>query len=679
MTLGAAKTHAADDHSTVASLLENRCFDCHSSGVDSEAGLDLTGFSADAQSADEAAIIRKLINVIDLGEMPPAMVEPLENSVRQQTVETLRASLFKAIAAGHIEPASTPIRRMNRFQYNNAVQDLFQLKPVVFTLPERMLRDHGGYFQPATGQMPETVRVGSRPLGKSQLIEPRLAGVGAFPQDLRAENGFDNRADHLSLSPLLMESFLQLGRSIVDSPDFNPKTAGIWKEFFAPPSSEDVIESAVRERLTTFLTRAFRRPVDAATHERYSTVALQLIDNGTSFTDAMKHVAAAAVASPRFLYLYDAPQSVDKSSTQYDLATRLSFLLWGSLPDDELLKLAGEGSLSDRQTLSEQVDRLLNDRRLKRFCDSFPTQWLQLDRIVSAVPDRAEFPDFYFAKYRSSMHMMLEPLLVFETVLIENRPITELIDSEFSYRSGRLSHLYYGKPQEGKKGGSEVTVIPFHRVSLDDRREGGCITTAAVMAMTSGTHETKPITRGAWLTTVVFNNPPEPPPADVPPLPEKPQVGEENLTLRERLVTHRERADCAGCHERIDPLGFALENFGPTGKWREKYHNGRDVDMAGTLFRRYPFQNVVEFKDAILVEKVRFTRAFASHLLSFALARELTVADEPAVDQIVRNTAADGYRMRTLIREVVLSEPFANPGNGDHPQAQRPHETAVTR
>lgn len=157
---------------------------------------------------------------------------------------------------------------------------------------------------------------------------------------------------------------------------------------------------------------------------------------------------------------------------------------------------------------------------------------------------------------------------------------------------------------------------------------------------------------------VIFNKPPEPPPADVPALGEKPSEGEEHWTLRERLSMHRERADCRGCHEQIDPLGFALENFNAIGRWREEYENDRRVDMEGVLFRKHPFTNVVEFKDAILAEKDRFVKGLAGHLLSFALARELGTADEIALDDIVKRVAAEGYGMKVLMREVILSEPF---------------------
>jgi hypothetical protein len=159
---------------------------------------------------------------------------------------------------------------------------------------------------------------------------------------------------------------------------------------------------------------------------------------------------------------------------------------------------------------------------------------------------------------------------------------------------------------------------------------------------------------------VIFNNPPEPPPADVPPLAEKPVGEESQLTLRERLGLHREQSNCKGCHEQIDPLGFALENYNPIGAWREEYANGREIDTAGVLFRKHRFNDVVEFKDAILEEKDRFARGFAEHLMSFALARETGVADQFALDQIVEATAKDDYKIQTLIKHVIMSEPFQN-------------------
>jgi hypothetical protein len=638
-------------------VFKESCGKCHGAKEKIKGDVNLMELKTVKDLSNNPELIQVMIDVLDFEEMPPEDEEPLNAATRKSLVIHLTDLLQVAVTTQQNYPA-TPIRRMNRFQYNNAVQDLFDLKVDVFALPERMLREHGDYFQPETGVMPDSLKAGSRPLGKSQLIDKRLGGVAAFPQDLRAEHGFDNRADHLSLSPLLLESFLQLSRSIVESYDFNQENCGIWNDFFVGPSWVETTEHGVRERLRVFLARAFRQPIEESILKRYTEYARTQFEAGESFTNTMKLVASAALASPRFLYLYDRASSGNTSSVidDFELASRLSFFLWGSIPDQELLNLAVEGKLKDKDVLNAQIDRMLKDKKIKRFCDSFPSQWLQLERIISSVPDQDLYPDFYFAKYRVSMHMMMEPLLLFETILVENRSILNLVDSDFSYRSDLLDAWYLGGPLPKQK---PPTAVPFQRVPILDRREGGVITTAAVMTMTSNPIRTQPITRGAWLASVIFNDPPEPPPADVPTL-EEAGEGEdfEKLTLREQFAVHREQEACAGCHKRIDPLGFALENYGPTGVWREQYDNGRDVDAEGVLFRKYPFTNIAEFKDAILQEKDRFTRAFATHLLSFSLGRETEVADSPSLTRIVEATKADDYSIHTLIREIVLSDSF---------------------
>ena len=641
-------------------LFKSSCVKCHGKDGKLKGELNLLEIKTAEQLTGNLAELKTIIEVLDSSEMPPEKEPPLKPETRAAAVDELQKLLREATAGADF--ASTPIRRMNRLQYNNAVQDLFRLKVSVFPLPEKMMRDQSGYFAKALGpekKMPESVTVSSRPLGKSGLIEPRLAGVGPFPQDPRAEHGFDNRGDHLSLSPFLLESFFKLSRRIVQSPNFDGSTVGIWREFFVAPTEDDV-KKLVRPRLRNFMTRAFRRPVPNALLNDYTNHVHRQIDLDVSFTDAMKEAASAVLSSPRFLYLYDRPAAANKTKSLdgYDLASRLSFFLWSSIPDDTLLQLAGTGELVKPEVRAAQVNRMLSSPKLKRFCDSFPSQWLQLDRIVSAVPDENKFKDFFYAapNYRTTMDMMMEPLLLFETVLIENRSILEFINSGYAYRSCRLRKWYGDKPA-GKIGGP--VTMQFTRQPVTDRRQSGVITTAAVMTMTSGPDETKPITRGAWIAGVIFNAPPDPPPADVPPL-GKPKVTDKKLTVRERFAVHRERADCAGCHSKLDPLGFALENFDPVGRWRNHYENGRSVDASGVLFRKHSFNNVVEFKDAILSEKDRFTRAFAGHMLSYALGRGLTPIDAYALDRITAKTIADGFRLQTLLHEVVQSAPFIN-------------------
>ena len=647
---------------SIEGSFESYCIECHGMKGKVKGEVNLISFTEGKDLRSDPELLHTIMEVIDFGEMPPEENQPFDNTERKMIVAELKKLLAESVSGSEEDLIKAPIRRMTRFQYANAVKDLLELKVEVFPLPEKMMRDRSGYFKPASGKMPAKMMVSSRPLGKSGLIEPRMDGVAPFPQDLRAEHGYDTQGDHLSLSPLLMEDFFRLSRSIVKSPSFNPTNVGVWTQYFEKSKREINQTDELKSRLQHLLKRAFRAPVDDITFSKYYSFAEQEMNKGMGMGDAMKDVFSAILASPRFLYLYDRGEEGSRepeSMQNLDLASRLSFFLWGSVPDDQLLEVAMEATLRQDEQLTRQVDRMLTDEKLKRFCDSFPTQWLQLDRIISAVPDEKKYRDFYYGPplYRTTMDMMMEPLLLFETVLIEDRSVLELIDSNYTFRSARLNK-WYGDAPNGKLGGP--VTIRFRRQSVNDRRHGGLITNGAVMTMTSGPLGTKPITRGAWVAGVIFNSPPPPPPAEVPPLPEEKEV-DDSLTLRERFADHRERADCAGCHEKLDPLGFALENFDPVGRWREKYHNGREVDASGTLFRTHKFSNIIEFKDAILKEKNRFVRGLAGHLLAFGLGRELNPSDSLALDEIVESVERENYSMKSLIHAVVKSKPFRGP------------------
>jgi len=196
----------------------------------------------------------------------------------------------------------------------------------------------------------------------------------------------------------------------------------------------------------------------------------------------------------------------------------------------------------------------------------------------------------------------------------------------------------------------------FRRIPATDPRYGGIITNAAMLSMTSGPKRTHPIARGAWIIEVILNDPPPPPPNDVPPLNE--DSGPQNLTIREKFAKHRENPDCAGCHSRLDPLGFAMENFDIIGRWRDKYENGRDVDSSGTLMKKHHFNDAVRFKDSLLKENRRFAKAFTAHLLRFALSRELDPLDSLTVDAIVDQAEKEKFKLKSLIREVIFSDRF---------------------
>ena len=639
----------------INAILDSHCIKCHGEGGKVKGKVNLKELRSANLLSSKPELLESLIGVIKDREMPPEDEPPLSDSGRGVLLKWLEVKLSDSIKDQPFLPTS--IRRMNRFQYNNSVVDLLELDRPIFRLNERLMRRRDNYFKPETRKMPPQVRISTRPLSKdidNQRPEG-FRGVASFPQDKRAEHGYDNRADHLTLSPLLMESFLNLSQTISESPDLNSKECRSWSWLFASPESatSERTEEIIRSRLTKFLRRAFRRPVEAVTLDRFVKFALKQMADGESFENTMRSVIGVVLGMPDFLYFYES--SPDHSENDFELASRLALFFWSSIPDDLLLDLAEQGKLSDSQVLSSQIDRMLNDQKSSRFCDNFPAQWLQLDRLITSVPDPKKFPYFYLVDgYRSSMHMMPEPLLLFETIFIEDRSIIELLDPKYTWENPMLKANYEGHA----KAGHDVVTQLFRRVPLNDPRRGGVITNAAVMTMTATPTRTQPITRGAWINAVIFNDPPEPPPADVPPLPEANNEELAKLTIRERLAAHRERKDCAGCHNKIDPMGFAMENYGPTGVWRDKYENGREVDVSGVLFNQYEFKTFPEFKEIIIKEKDRFVRGFISHLLSYALSRELGPADSPALDEMTDRVMAGEDSMRAVLKSIAMSDPF---------------------
>lgn len=666
-----AKASLADDSlAGINSILDSHCIKCHGEGGKVKGKVNLKELRSANLLSSKPELLESLIGVIKDREMPPEDEPPLSDSERGKLLEWLEIKLSDSIKDQPFLPTS--IRRMNRFQYNNSVVDLLELDRPIFRLNERLMRRRDNYFKPETKKMPAQVRISTRPLSKdidNQRPEG-FRGVASFPQDKRAEHGYDNRADHLTLSPLLMESFLNLSQTISESPDLNSKECRSWPWLFASPenTTAEMMEEIIRSRLIKLLRRAFRRPVEPVTLDRFVKFALDQRDAGETFENTMRSVIGVVLSMPDFLYFYgDADpenppnkSSDDKVIKEFELASRLALFFWSSIPDDRLLDLAAERKLSDPNVLSSEIDRMLNDHKSSRFCDNFPAQWLQLDRLITSVPDPKKFPYFYLVDgYRSSMHMMPEPLLLFETIFIEDRSIIELLDPKYTWENAMLKANYEGHA----KAGHDVVTQLFKRVPLSDPRRGGVIANAAVMTMTATPTRTQPITRGAWINAVIFNDPPEPPPADVPPLPEADSEELAKLTIRERLAAHRERKDCAGCHNKIDPMGFAMENYGPTGVWRDKYENGREVDVSGVLFNQHEFKTFLEFKEIIVREKGRFVRGFIAHLLSYALSRELGPADSPALDEMTTKALSGEDTMRAVLKNIAMSDPFLQKNN----------------
>ncbi len=427
-----------------------------------------------------------------------------------------------------------------------------------------------------------------------------------------------------------------------------------------------------RRRLEHFLPRAFRRPADERMVGRYLGLFDDARKGGEAFAGAMKAALAAALTSPDFLYIAEsgAGRGKVRPLDEYELATRLAYFLWAAPPDDELLAAAARGGLHTDAGIEAQTRRMLLDPRIRELSESFATQWLRLDQLTTARPDPKLFKAFYSGPQgKVTLHgaMLIEALLLFETVLVENRSVLDFLDADYTWLNPRLARHYgIDVPALGDKAGDSNVLIDaklnakWARVSLTDKRRGGYLTMAGPLTVTSLPMRTSPVKRGAWLLETIFNRPPqEPKVAFVLKEDAKGRTGPQ--TVRARFEQHRSEPACYSCHIRLDPPGFALERFDAIGAWRE-LDAGQRVDARGEWNGR-SFDGPAGFKAALLSKPGEFTRGFIEHLLSYALGRKLEVFDLPTVAEIQHAATADGNRFSRIVVEVVKSYPFRNVRN----------------
>ena len=353
---GAADLQGADDFDNfLKPFFARRCIKCHGEKKKVKGKVNLKEIQTAKHFLARPELIKEMIEVIDAADMPPEDEPALGEKDRGKLLAALKTMLRQATATSGTKKVQ--IRRLNRFQYNNSVRDLFRLNRNIFRLPEKLMTRQGNYLKPGSGKMPDKVDVACLSLEN----QGGLREVSPFPKDLRAAHGYDNQANQLTLSPLLLDSFLRLSISIVESPDFNPGTVGIWSDFFKEPAAETGIQPEIKKRLGPFLAQAFRAPADQATLKRYTAYAMSKIKQGLSFTDSMKKVSSAALSSPMFLYRYG-PASGKQN--QFALASNLSFFLWGSGPDLELLSLAESGGLSKPENMKKTLERMFADPKI---------------------------------------------------------------------------------------------------------------------------------------------------------------------------------------------------------------------------------------------------------------------------------------------------------------------------
>jgi hypothetical protein len=421
--------------------------------------------------------------------------------------------------------------------------------------------------------------------------------------------------------------------------------------FVCRPATAAQESSCAAKILSALAQRAYRRPVTAADTDRLMGFYRQGRSDG-DFDAGIELAIRRLLVDPDFLFRIERdPASIRPNSvyriSDLELASRLSFFLWSSIPDEELLSLAVRGRLRDPSTLQGQVSRLLADPRADAFVTNFAGQWLQLRNLDAAQPTGSLFPDFDGALRQAFRR---ETELFFTSILRENRSVLEFLDADYTFVNERLAK-HYGIPN--------VYGSHFRRVPVTAAERRGLLGQGSILTITSRPNRTSPVLRGKWILDTLLASPPPDPPPVVPPLAEVEEGSKQVLTMRERMAKHRSNPVCSSCHSMIDPVGFALEQFDPVGRWREFDEASQRIDPSGTLPNGAKFGDLGEFKRALLSKPEMFAAALTEKLLTYALGRGLTSRDMPAVRRIVRDAAPARYRLSGLILGVVRSDPFA--------------------
>lgn len=408
------------------------------------------------------------------------------------------------------------------------------------------------------------------------------------------------------------------------------------------------VSDDARDIISKFAKRAFRRPVAKDEIDRLQALYEMAKKDGESFESSIKLALSAVLVSPHFLFRGeiqpepDNPKSVHPIN-EYALASRLSYFLWSSMPDDRLFELAEKKQL--RKNLDKEVKRMLGDAKSVALVQNFGAQWLQIRNLANVSPDKKTFPT-WDNDLRDSMQRETE--LFFEHIMREDRSVLELLESDYTFANARLAKHY---------GIDGVSGKDFQKVTFKDQRRGGILTQGSVLTITSNPTRTSPVKRGKWILENVLGSPPPPPPPDVPEL-EETKEAQLHGSLRQRMEQHREKPMCASCHARMDPIGFGFENFDGIGAWREK-DGTFPVEAGGELVSGEKFSNASDLKKLLMTAKrADFVRCVSEKMLTFALGRGLEYFDKCSVDAVTESLAKGGHKFSSLVMGVVKSPAF---------------------
>ena len=586
---------------SVTPFVKTYCIGCH--GQDRQKGG--INFQPALSNAGDATIAKRWKQAaanVKAHDMPPT-------DAKKQPTDTERQAFLNGIAQikflSQKDPGLFVLRRLTKVEYGATLHDLFGVDSAIAReLPEEVIGE--GYLN--------------------------------------------------TLSPLQSEQYLSIANEVLDQilPAGAATLNSAQRRWLGPaPRSGADLRVAARPVAASLARKAYRRPPSDAELD----VLLGVFDlgrtNGLAYNDALRLMAKAVLVSPQFLFItpYGEGQPVGGivRLDDYQLASRLSYLLWSTMPDAELSGLADRGKLHDPAVLRLQVKRLLKDPRSRALFDGFGAQWLGLASLEGKTFDTVKFPQMN-AEMRLAMYD--EARLFFDSIVRENRSVVRFVDSDYTFLNRTLAPIY----------GLENTVTGsrMRRVKLTDPNRGGVLGMPGVLATTSFPNRTSPVKRGVWVLEQVLGEKVPPPPPNVPALEKQDQKTVAQLTLRQRTELHRTEAVCANCHKILDPIGFGLENFDAIGRWRNRDDTGGAIEAAGELPGGKRFSAPKDLKAIIAARPKELARNFTEKFLAYSLCRQLEGYDEIVVDHLMETAAKDGYRLQTLITEIVTSYPFTH-------------------
>ena len=585
----------------VEPFVKNYCTKCHGGGR-AKANINLEVDLKDPGRGTAFLHWTKAVANVRVHDMPP------EDAGKQPTEEERLQFIQWIGKLKYLSPRSPGpfvMRRLSRTEYANTLHDLYGVNPsIADRLPEEVVGE--GYLN--------------------------------------------------SISPLQSELFLEIANEVVGqvvAPEGKAPTP-VQKRLFGrkPPKGAD-LRPAARQVARSLAREAYRRPPTEAELDVLVDVFDLARSNGLDYTASLGLLLKAVLVSPQFLFIAPAGESRSGEPTvrldDHHLASRLSYLLWSAPPDGELSALADKGELHQPAKLRAQTKRLLLHARARALFDGFGAQWLRVNDLERQVFDPKLFPGMTPALREA---MVDEARLFFESIVHDNEPAIQFINSDHTFLNQSLAGLY--------GLGSSVRGSRMRRVKLDNPNRGGVLGMPATLAATSFPTRTSPVRRGVWVLEQLLGEHVPPPPPDIPALDKQEPNAVQGLTLRQRTELHTKNPVCANCHQTLDPIGFGLENFDAIGRWRDRNEAGVAIDSAGKLPTGAAFNNPAELKRLLANREPDLARNLTERFMAYALGRPLEGYDEVVIDQLMVRIAADDYRVRTIFTEVIASYLFTN-------------------